>query len=445
MSAPSAAPRETDLPASAQQQRSAWWWIPSLYFGEGMPYVVVMTLAGTMYTTLGMPNAEMALVTSLLYLPWVIKPLWSPIVDIFRTKRHWVVVMQLLIGAAMALVAFTLPMAFAFQISLAAFWLVAFSSATHDIAADGFYLLALPAHEQAAFIGVRSAFYRVAMLAGQGGLVWVAGTLGDTTGNITLGWSIVFMILASLFFVLFFYHSRVLPRPGVDRPSGASDGVVAEFMATFVQFFQRRDIVVVLAFLLLFRFGEAQALKMVTPFLLAAHQQGGLALSTAQVGITYGTIGVISLTLGGLLGGFAISRHGLKKWLWPMMLSVHLPNIAFVYLAFAAPDNIHLIQTAIAVEQFGYGFGFTAFMMYMILVADRDGNNPHKTAHYAICTGFMALGMMLPGMVSGWIQEQLGYQRFFVWVCFATLPSLAVAAFLQIGPTFGKKVEAAGD
>ena len=421
-------------------RKNPWRWIPTLYFGQGIPYVVVMTLSVIMYKNLGLSNTDIALYTSWLYLPWVIKPLWSPVVDMFRTKRFWIVTLQFIIGAALALVALTIPTAHFFQITLAVFWLMAFSSATHDIAADGFYMLALPQHEQAAFVGVRSTFYRIAMIAGQGGLVFLAGKISEQTGNVSLAWAIIFFILAGMFFVLFIYHRFVLPVPTSDQPllrDGKSD-VVAGFVSTFTAFFKRPDIFIILAFLLLFRFGEAQALKLAAPFLLDPAGKGGLGLTTSQVGLVYGTIGVIALTLGGLLGGYAISRHGLKRWIWPMLLSVHLPNLAFVFLAYVLPGNIFVIATAIAIEQFGYGFGFAAYLLFMIMVAD----GAHKTAHYAICTGFMALGMMLPGMASGWIQEQLGYQYFFVWVCIATLPSLLVTAFVKIDPAFGKKVEA---
>jgi MFS transporter, PAT family, beta-lactamase induction signal transducer AmpG len=414
-----------------------WRWIPTLYFGQGIPYVVVMTLSVIMYKNLGLSNSDIALYTSWLYLPWVIKPLWSPVVDMFRTKHFWIVSLQLLIGAALALVALTIPTMHFFQITLAVFWLMAFSSATHDIAADGFYMLALEQHEQAAFVGVRSTFYRIAMIAGQGGLVFLAGKLSEQTGNVPLAWSIIFFILAGMFFLLFVYHRFVLPTPPSDQAllhDGESD-VIGGFVSTFSAFFKRPDIFIVLAFLLLFRFGEAQALKLAAPFLLDPAVKGGLGLTTSQVGLVYGTIGVIALTLGGLLGGYVISRHGLKRWIWPMLLSVHLPNLAFVFLAYALPENIYIVATAIAVEQFGYGFGFAAYLLFMIMVAD----GAHKTAHYAICTGFMALGMMLPGMASGWIQEQLGYQHFFIWVCIATLPSLLVTAFVKIDPAFGKK------
>ncbi len=423
------------------KRHQPWRWIPTLYFGQGIPYVVVMTLSVIMYKNLGLSNTDIALYTSWLYLPWVIKPLWSPVVDMFKTKRYWIVTLQLVIGASLALVALTIPTTHFFQVTLAVFWLMAFSSATHDIAADGFYMLALPQHEQAAFVGVRSTFYRIAMITGQGGLVFLAGKISEQTGNVSLAWSIIFFILAGMFIALFVYHRFVLPVPASDQPMlrGIESGseVFKGFVDTFKSFFKRQDIFIILAFLLLFRFGEAQALKLVAPFLLDPLAKGGLALTTSQVGLVYGTIGVIALTLGGLLGGYAISRHGLKRWIWPMLLAVHLPNLAFVFLAYALPESVYVIATAIAIEQFGYGFGFAAYLLFMIMVAD----GAHKTAHYAICTGFMALGMMLPGMASGWIQEQLGYQHFFIWVCIATLPSLLVTAFIKIDPAFGKKAE----
>lgn len=419
----------------AKQEKSPWLWIPSLYFGQGIPYVVVMTLSVIMYKNNGISNTDIALYTSWLYLPWVIKPLWSPVVDLFGTRRAWIVALQLLIGAALALVALTTALPRFFQLSLAVFWLMAFSSATHDIAADGFYMLGLEQGQQAAYVGVRSTFYRLAMIAGQGALVYLAGWLTASTGDVRLAWSVVFCILAALFGALFLYHQLMLPRPAADRPGAAGGAWLAEFGATFASFFRKKGILTILGFLLLFRLGEAQLLKLATPFLLDPPAQGGLGLSTAQVGLVYGTVGVLALTVGGLLGGYAIARHGLKRCLWPMVLAVHLPDLVFVYLASALPENVYLIGACIAVEQFGYGFGFTAYMLYMIMVAD----GPHKTAHYAICTGFMALGMMLPGMVSGWIQQQLGYQHFFIWVCLATLPAFAMAALVRLDPQFGKK------
>lgn len=423
-------------PQGTSSERNPWAWIPTLYFAQGMPYVMVMSVSVIMYKNLGISNTDIALYTSWLYLPWVIKPLWSPVIELFKTKRLWVVATQFVVGVALALVAFTLPMALFFQMSLAMLWLMAFASATHDIAADGFYMLALPTHLQAAFVGVRSTFYRIANIAGQGALVYLAGQLMESNMDAKTAWQWVLMVLAVMFVALFAYHAWVLPRPASDVPTGKGDGVADGFMETFVSFFSRKDIVVVLSFLLLFRLGEAQALKLIAPFLLDSTVKGGLGLVTKDVGLVYGTIGVLALTIGGILGGVAISAGGLKKWIWPMLICVHVPNLAFVFLAYVQPASIPVIATAIAIEQFGYGFGFAAFLMVMIMVAD----GPHKTAHYAICTGFMAMGMMLPGMVSGWIQAQLGYQHFFIWVLICCLPSVVATWFLKIDPAFGKKV-----
>lgn len=426
-------------PGNVQSEAAAnslWWWIPSLYFGQGIPYVVVMTLSVIMYKRMGISNTDIALYTSWLYLPWVIKPLWSPFVEMFRTKRFWIVSLQLFIGASLAGVALTIPLPQFFQITLAVFWLMAFSSATHDIAADGFYMLALKEHEQAAFVGVRSTFYRISMIAGQGGLVYVAGRVEQATGNVPFAWSMVFVILATMFASLSVYHKFVLPKPDSDAARPALTAPVREFFAVFAAFLKKREIVAILAFLLLYRFGEAQLLKLAAPFLLDSAEKGGLALSTQQVGIVYGTIGILCLTLGGLLGGYVISRHGLKRWLWPMVLSVNVPHLVYVYLSHALPTNIWQIGAAVALEQFGYGFGFAAYLLYMIMVSD----GPHKTAHYAICTGFMALGMMLPGMVSGWVQTQLGYANFFIWVCFAAVPAFIATATIRVEANFGKKL-----
>jgi PAT family beta-lactamase induction signal transducer AmpG len=608
--------------------RNPWAWIPSLYTAEGLPYVLVMTVSVVMYKGLGISNTDLALYTSWLYLPWVIKPLWSPIVDILRTRRWWIWTMQLLIGAGLAGVALTIPTSNFFQYTLAFFWLLAFSSATHDIAADGFYLLATTEKEQAFFVGIRSTFYRVATIFGQGLLVilagfiqantglnkveitvnttptasiiqsfdpaafkpaatsdgplsivadaakvevalatrpqseagallaavrawnttnqfnrtrqsaavtqandkpswwkqsvsaplaeWlgknfgreaavkseVAGNLGlvalhlsrppgrevvvtpafksgdksialaegarlvfddanwnqpalvafqldrklkvETaavfevrSGNIPLSWTITFYALVGLFLLFATWHWFILPQPASDRPGEARNiGVfIREFFKTFGSFFAKERIGVLLLFLLLYRFAEAQLVKMVVPFLLDGRETGGLGLTTGQVGLVYGTIGIIALTCGGLLGGMVASRHGLKFWLWPMVCIIHLPDAVFIYLAYAQPDNLFVISACVAVEQFGYGFGFTAYMLYMIYIA----RGKHQTAHYAICTGFMALGMMLPGMWSGWLQEIIGYQHFFVWVILATVPSFLIVALVPLDREFGKR------
>jgi len=417
--------------------RNPWAWIPTLYYAQGIPYVVVMTLSVVLYKNLGVSNTDIALYTSWLYLPWVIKPLWSPLVDMFGTKRRWIWALQFVIGVAFALVALTLPGPKFFQLSLAVFWLMAFASATHDIAADGYYLLAMPTGQQAAFVGVRSTFYRLATLSAQGGLVYLAGLLQDRTGNVAHAWSLVFALLAAVFVAVAAYHFFALPKPAADRVTVEGDGFVREFFAVFAGFFRKPGIIATLAFLLLYRFAESQALKLVSPFLLDKPEVGGLGLTTQQVGIVYGTVGIIALTLGGIIGGVVISVRGLRRMIWPMLVIMHVPNIAFLLLAVFKPTSLWLVGSALAVEQFGYGFGFTAYMLYMMMVAE----GTHKTAHYAICTGFMALGMMLPGMAAGWLQDHIGYVNFFTWVLIATIPSFVATAviFRRIDPAFGKK------
>lgn len=609
--------------------RSPWSWIPTLYFAQGIPYVVAMTVAVIMYKRLGISNTDIALYTSWLYLPWVIKPFWSPFVDLIKTKRWWIITMQLLIGAGLAGVAFLIPAPFFFQATLAVLWLMAFSSATHDIAADGFYMLALDSGQQSFFVGIRSTFYRLAMITGQGILIILAGSLeiatgteplkisvnssneinneiviptleqreitsgeptfiafpsdltvstnsisaekfsemkefvafenekngfvlsensvakkesnssnswwsksvsmplgnwiethfaekkkvisvdklignvgviavtlsqqpkegeemvlntrfsgGDksisllsgerlvfnqsnwdkpayllvqldsklndkttstftaTSGNLPLAWSITFYILCGFFVLIFVYHRFVLPTPAADAPQKHSPKeILREFGLTFKSYFQKNGIWIALAFMLLYRLGEAMLVKLASPFLLDTREVGGLGLTTGQVGLVYGTVGIIALTLGGIVGGIAASRKGLKYWIWPMALSITLPHLAFVYLSYVMPENLLLINLAVAVEQFGYGFGFTAYMLYLIYFSEGE----HKTAHYAISTGFMALGMMLPGMIAGWIQELIGYNHFFVFVMICAIPTLLVIPFLKINKEFGKK------
>ncbi|MFA5695131.1 MAG: AmpG family muropeptide MFS transporter [Proteiniphilum sp.] len=418
---------------------SPWSWIPTLYFAEGLPYVAVMTVSVIMYKRFGLSNTDIALYTSWLYLPWVIKPFWSPFVDILKTKRWWIVAMQLLIGAGLAGIAFTLPTPFYLQASLAFFWLMAFSSATHDIAADGFYMLALDDSQQSFFVGIRSTFYRLAMISGQGLLIILAGSLEKSTGKIPLAWSITFFIMAGLFIAFMVYHRFLLPRPAEDTGKEAETPrmVLIEFGNTFKSFFTKKGIGLAIAFILLYRLAEAMLVKLASPFLLDAREIGGLGLGTQEVGLVYGTVGVIALTLGGIIGGIVASRNGLKHWLWPMALAITLPNAAYLLLSHYQPDNFLWVNIAVAIEQFGYGFGFTAYMLYLIYFSQGE----HKTAHYSICTGFMALGMMLPGMAAGWIQEQLGYDRFFILIMLLTIPTLILIPFLKVDSEFGKKKE----
>lgn len=417
--------------------------MPSLYLAEGIPYALVMTVSVIMYKKMGIPNDEIAFYTSWLYLPWVIKPLWSPVVDILRTKRLWIITTQLLVGAGLAGVALTLPLSGFFQWTIAIFWLIAFSSATHDIAADGFYILGLNEKQQAFFVGIRSTFYRIAMISAQGLLVMLAGFFETTSmfglsGSIPIAWSMTFFILAGLLIIFFAYHKFILPHPMTDQAKVTGSevaGFFKEFLMTFVAFFKKENIGPILAFLLLYRLGEAQLVKLASPFMLDAREAGGLALTTTDVGFIYGTVGISALTIGGLLGGIAAARKGFKFWLWPMVLAINIPDLVYVYLAYVQPDNYFIINLCVAFEQFGYGFGFTAYSLFMLYVAQ----GKHSTAHFALCTGFMALGMMIPGMFSGDIQKWLGYQNFFIWVCIATIPGFVVAKLAKVDPEFGKK------
>ena len=417
---------------------SPWSWIPTLYVAEGLPYFAVNTLTVLMYNNMGVSKAEMAFFTGWLYLPWVIKPFWSPFVDLLKTKRFWILAMQALIALLMAAVAFTLPTSGYLAATLAIFWLMAFGSATHDIAADGYYILALDEHRQAAFVGVRSTFYRIASVIGQGGLVMLAGYLEKTLDTVASAWSMTFLSLSIFFALVFLWHLRMLPKPSSDRTARTTSTrqIMRGFADTFVTFFRKPHIIPALLFMLLYRLPEALCVKLVQPFLVDSPEIGGLGLSTAQVGLVNGTVGVIALLAGGIVGGVAISRGGLRRWLWPMAAALALPCGVYLYLAIALPQNFLLIASLIAVEQFGYGFGFTAYMLYLIYFS----NGRFKTAHYSICTGFMALGMMLPGMAAGWIADTFSYRTFFVWTMVCCIATIGVCYLIHVDREFGKKL-----
>ena len=411
-------------------------WVPSLYLAEALPYVAVMVIATTMYKRLGLSNTELALYTSWLYLPWVIKPLWSPFVAAIKTERWWVLLMQLLIGAGFAGIAFTLPTSFWLQGSLAFFWILAFASSTHDIAADGLYILGLSTHDQSLYVGIRSTFYRIGNILGQGLLVMLAGWL-ERSQTVPMAWSITFLVLAGLFLALWGWHSVALPKQTEVKPNQVQSSLISDFWLALKTFFTKPHIVSALLFMLLFRFPEGQLVKIANPFLLDTPEAGGLALSTEAVGFVYGTVGIIGLTIGGLLGGWCVSRHGLKRWLWPMVAAISLPDLVYVYLA-STPASFLTVNVCVFIEQFGYGFGFTAYMLYLVYFSQGE----RSTAVFSICTAMQALGMMLPGMMAGWMADHLGYLNFFWWVVGCCFVTFVVSAFIKIDPAYGKKTPA---
>ena len=422
-----------------QNKRNPWAWVPSLYFAEGVPYVAVMTISLIMYKRLGLSNTDITLYTSWLYLPWVIKPLWSPFVDMLRTKRWWILAMQLLIGASLGGVAFTIPGQWWLQGSLFFFWMMAFASATHDIAADGFYMLGLDQHQQAFFVGIRSTFYRIATIFSSGLLVGLAGAVQVWTRSIAYAWSLVFYFVAALFIGLWLYHSWALPKPAEDgdqqRKTAAQIG--HEFVETLITFFQKPQVWVGICFMLFYRMPEGLLVKVSSLFLIDNVSNGGLGLSDGEYGLVQGTVGVIGLTLGGILGGIVASRDGLKRWLWPMVMAITLPDVVYVVLAWWQPASLLPVNICVFLEQFGYGFGFSAYMLYLIYYSQGE----HKTSHYALCTAFMALSMMIPGLFAGALQEAVGYRLFFVIVMCSCVVTYVVSAFLKIDPDFGKKID----
>lgn len=419
--------------------------MPTLYFAEGLPYFIVNNISVVMFKNMGMPNGMLALYTSLLYIPWVIKPLWSPFVDILRTKRWWIKGMQVLMSLAMLSLPFLLPEGSGeaiahtplFFVTMSLFWVTAFASATHDIAADGFYMLALDPGDRAEFVGIRSTFYRLSSIFGQGILVAMAGVIETRTSDVHLAWKLTLLLSAVIFAVMTLYHTWSLPKPSEDTKSDKTSAadIVREFGRTFSTFFRKKHILTAVLFMLLYRFPEAFLLKMVNPFMLDPVEQGGLGMSTEAVGLIYGTIGVAALTVGGVLGGIAASRWGLKKSLWPMAASLTLPCLSFVFLAAFQPESIWITGACVALDQFGYGFGFTAYMLYLMYFSEGE----YKTAHYSLCTGFMALSMMLPGLVAGYIQEAVGYMSFFGFVMVCCLVTVAVTFMIKVDPEYGKK------
>jgi PAT family beta-lactamase induction signal transducer AmpG len=421
-----------------KEDHKPWLWIPMLNFASGFPYAIIISVSVIMYKNLGISNEDIGIYTSLLYLPWVIKPLWSPFIELHGTKRKWFLSMQLLISIAFLIVGLTLPLNNFFIISLAIFWIAAFASASNDVASDGFYLLALSKDQQSFFLGIRSTFYRISMLTGQGLIVILGGYLEHLYTDKTKAWSYTMITVGTIMALITIYNYYTTPKSNQEESATAiTQNKDQNFLTVFGTFFMKKQIGIVLAFILVFRLGESQLLKMLTPFLIDAKNVGGMGLTTEDVGIIYGTFGILALVVGGVLGGIAISKHGLGKWLLPMILMMHLPILGFILLSHFHPQSVIFIYLTVIIEQFGYGFGFAAFMMFLIYVADGES----KTSHYAIATGFMALGMMIPGMLSGYIQEYLGYGNFFIWVFIATIPGLILSRFLIFPSDFGKKTD----
>lgn len=448
----------SDNGASASKSHP-WAWVPSLYFAEGIPYFIVNVISVTLFKRLGMSNGDLALYTSLLYLPWVIKPLWSPVVDIFKSKRWWILVMQAIITVSFALLALSVSPD-VFGLSLVIFYVIAFASATHDIAADGFYMLALGEQEQSLFVGIRSTFYRISSVFGQGVIVVVAGLLEERMGSIPSAWKVTLLLCGALFALLTLWHCRSLPKvernlagvhdsdrkaadagameakaademPGPCVPAGGKLAVHrdgwGDMWRVWKTFFMKDGVWLALAFMLLYRLPEALSVKMLTPFLLDPPEAGGLGLSTAQSGLVYGTAGVIALTIGGILGGVYAARKGLRKSMWIMALSLALPCAVYLFLALVQPEQMWIVYACVVLDQFGYGFGFTAYMLYMMKFAEGE----FVTSHYAICTAFMALSMMIPGLFAGWMQEALGYVGFFIIVMICCLATVFVTLFVR--------------
>lgn len=422
------------------KKRNPWSWIPTLYIAEGLPNVVVMTVAVVMYMQLGMTDTEIALYTGWLGLPWVIKPLWSPFVDLYKTKRWWVLAMQLLLGSSLAGVAFLLNAPFWFQGTMSFFFLMAFASATHDIAADGYYMMELDDHDQVWFVGIRNTFYRAAVIFGNGILIPVAGFMQEAFDNETAyTWSLVFYGLAGLFIAIWLYHSKVMPHADADRPHDTNACEILVGVTTaFKSFFQKLpplQMIAPMLFLLFYRFPEALMLKMSVTFLMRPNEEGGLGLSLQEFGLVSGTVGMIGLTLGGIMGGILAGRDGFKKWLWPMVCAITLPDIVYVYLSYSMTSNLFVVSTCLFVEQFGYGIGFTALTLYMLYFS----KGAFQTSHYAFCTAISYLGLMLPGMVSGYMKDALGYRLFFVVVTALCVITFLVASLIKVDKDFGKK------
>ncbi len=410
-------------------KRSPWAWVPTLYLVEGLPYAIVNTIALAVFKDMGVDNGTLGPLTTLISLPWLIKPLWSPFMDIFRSKRWWILLTQFTMVAVLAVIAFCLPFC-TMTVLLALFVLVAFASATHDISADGYYMLALDRQRQSTFVGIRNTFYRGGLVLGQGLLVMLGGVLQRRSGDVPRSWGTVLLISAALLAVISVYHFFRLPKADEDldrRDSRTSRQIWAEFGESFRSFFSKTGVWWAIAFMLLFRLPEALSLNLLYPFFKDGAEVGGLGAGTEMYGLVYGTFGVVALLLGGIFGGLYASRAGLRRAMWPMALSLALPCAVYLLMAIFKPASVWTIGSLIVLDQFGYGFGFTAYTLFMMQFVD----GPLKTSHYAICTAFMWLSMKLPALVAGYLQQWLGYTGFFTLVMVSCLGTFLAAVIAR--------------
>ena len=417
-------------------RRSPWCWIPTLYFAEGIPYVAVMTIAVILYKRMGVSNTEIALYTSWLYLPWVLKPLWSPFLEMFKTKKYFVVATQMVTGVAFGLVALSLPLPDFFCYAIAFMGVIAFSGATHDIAGDGVYLTELNATMQAKYIGWQGAFYNLAKILTNGGLVYLAGSLKDSIG-IVHAWMVIMGICAAIMVVLSLYHVRMLPSGGAASSDVRTVKDAMHMLWEVIRtFFQKKYIVWYICFIILYRFAEGYAMKIVPLFLKAGIDQGGLGLPVQEIGIIYGTFGAAAFVLGSILAGYYISAFGLRKTLFSLCCVFNIPFVVYLLLAIYQPSNVWVIGSAIVFEYFGYGFGFVGLTLFMM---QQVAPGKHQMAHYAFASGIMNLGVMIPGMMSGYLSDWLGYRNFFIWVLVATIPAFLVTWFVPFTYNNDKK------
>lgn len=402
-------------------------WVPTLYFAMGMPFVVLNMVCTLMYKGMGVSDTQIAFWTSLIMLPWTLKPLWSPFLEIYKTKKFFVVLTQVLSGVMFALVGFALHLPHFFAITIAMLAVIALSGATHDIAADGTYMDVLSNEEQAKWIGWQGAFYNIAKIVATGGLVYLAGMFIDAYG-MAQAWTIIMLIIATILCVVGIYHIFILPSKDTDaRQETSLHDSLLELWAVFVEFFRKKHIIYYICFIVLYRFCEGFVMKIVPLFLKAPRTEQGLGLSEQQIGLCYGTFGAAAFVVGSILAGYYIAHRGLQKSLFSLALIFNLPFIAYTLLAIYQPDNLWLIGGAITMEYFGYGFGFVGLTLFMM---QQIAPGKHQMSHYAFASGIMNLGVMLPGMLSGMASDWLGYRQFFMFVLLCTIPALLITYFV---------------